>query len=163
MELKRVVVTGLGTINPLGNNVNEYFTNLLAGVSGAELITYFDTTLFKTKFACVVKNYDSAAFGLDRKEARKLDLYAQYALVAAGEAIQHAGLDAKSINHDRVGVIWASGIGGIQTFYDEVKGYVLGNFTPRYNPFFVPKMISDIAAGHISMKYGFRGPNYGTV
>jgi 3-oxoacyl-[acyl-carrier-protein] synthase II len=163
MELKRVVVTGLGTINPLGNNVSEYFTNLLAGMSGAELITYFDTTLFKTKFACVVKNYDPAAFGLDRKEARKLDLYAQYALAAAGEAVQSADLLSESINRDRVGVIWASGIGGIQTFYEEVKGYVQGNFLPRYNPFFVPKMISDIAAGHISMKYGFRGPNYGTV
>jgi 3-oxoacyl-[acyl-carrier-protein] synthase II len=163
MELKRVVVTGLGTINPLGNNVKEYFTNLLDGVSGAELVTSFDTTLFKTKFACVVKDYDPAVFGLDRKEARKLDLYAQYAMVAAGEAIQDAGIDAEVINHDRVGVIWASGIGGIQTFFEEVKGYVQGNFLPRYNPFFVPKMISDIAAGHISMKYGFRGPNYGTV
>jgi 3-oxoacyl-[acyl-carrier-protein] synthase II len=163
MELKRVVITGLGTINPLGNNVGEYFTNLLKGVSGAELITYFDTTLFKTKFACVVKNYDAATFGLDRKEARKLDLYSQYALVAAGEAIQDSGINAEAINHDRVGVIWASGIGGIQTFFEEVKGFVQGNFVPRYSPFFVPKMISDIAAGHISMKYGFRGPNYGTV
>ncbi|MDR1681074.1 MAG: beta-ketoacyl-ACP synthase II [Prevotellaceae bacterium] len=163
MELKRVVVTGLGTINPLGNCIEDYFTNLLKGVSGAELITYFDTALFKTKFACVVKNYDAAAFGFDRKEARKLDLYAQYALAAASEAVQDAGINAEAINHDRVGVIWASGIGGIQTFFEEVKNYVLGNFVPRYSPFFVPKMISDIAAGHISMKYGFRGPNYGTV
>jgi 3-oxoacyl-[acyl-carrier-protein] synthase II len=163
MELKRVVVTGLGTINPLGNKIEEYFPNLLKGMSGAELITYFDASLFKTKFACVVKNYDAAAFGLDRKEARKLDLYAQYALVAASEAVHDAGVHDEAINHDRVGVIWASGIGGIQTFFEEVKSFVQGNCVPRYSPFFVPKMISDIAAGHISMKYGFRGPNYGTV
>lgn len=163
MELKRVVVTGLGTINPLGNKIEEYFPNLLKGVSGAELITCFDASLFKTKFACVVKNYDATVFGLDRKEARKLDLYAQYALVAASEAVRDAGVHDEAINHDRVGVIWASGIGGIQTFFEEVKNFVQGNCVPRYSPFFVPKMISDIAAGHISMKYGFRGPNYGTV
>jgi 3-oxoacyl-[acyl-carrier-protein] synthase II len=163
MQLKRVVITGLGTINPLGSNVEEYFTNLLKGVSGAELITSFDTTLFKTKFACVVKNFDPAAFGIDRKEARKMDLYAQYAMAAASEAIRDAGVNAESIDPNRVGVIWASGIGGIHTFYEEIKNFVTGNYTPRYNPFFVPKMISDIAAGLISMKYGFHGPNYGTV
>ncbi len=163
MQLKRVVVTGMGTINPLGNNVEEYFTNLLNGVSGAEMVTSFDTTLFKTKFACVVKDYEPAKYGLDRKEARKLDLYAQYALVAATEAVQDSGIQAEGINRDKVGVVWASGIGGIQTLYDEIKDFVLGNYTPRFSPFFVPKMISDIAAGHISMKYGFRGPNYGTV
>ena len=163
MQLKRVVVTGMGTINPIGNTVEEYFTNLLNGVSGADLITSFDTTNFKTKFACTLKNFDPATYGMDRKEARKLDLYAQYAMAAASQAVEDAGLTAESIDHDRVGVIWASGIGGIQTFQEEVKSFVAGNFMPRFNPFFVPKMISDIAAGHISMKYGFRGPNYGTV
>ena len=163
MQLKRVVVTGMGTVNPIGNTVEEYFTNLLNGVSGADLITSFDTTNFKTKFACTLKNFDPATYGMDRKEARKLDLYAQYAMAAASQAVEDAGLTAESIDHDRVGVIWASGIGGIQTFQEEVKSFVAGNFMPRFNPFFVPKMISDIAAGHISMKYGFRGPNYGTV
>ncbi len=163
MELKRVVVTGLGTINPLGNNVEEYFANLLNGVSGAELITYFDTTLFKTKFACTVKNFDPANYGIDRKEARKMDLYAQYAMVAADEAVRDCGINLETADTNRIGVIWASGIGGINTFFEEIKGYVQGNMVPRYNPFFVPKMIADIAAGLISMKYGFRGPNYGTV
>ena len=163
MQLKRVVVTGMGTINPIGNTVEEYFTNLLNGVSGADLITSFDTANFKTKFACTLKNFDPATYGMDRKEARKLDLYAQYAMAAASQAVEDAGLTAESIDHDRVGVIWASGIGGILTFQEEIKSFVLGNFMPRFNPFFVPKMISDIAAGHISMKYGFRGPNYGTV
>ena len=163
MELKRVVVTGLGTINPLGNNVTEYFTNLLNGVSGAKLITYFDTTLFKTKFACTVKNFDAVQFGIDRKEARKMDLYAQYAMVAADEAVRDSGVNLETVDKKRIGVVWASGIGGINTFYEEIKGYVQGGYTPRYNPFFVPKMIADIASGLISMRYGLHGPNYSTI
>lgn len=162
MELKRVVVTGLGTINPLGNNISEYWNGLVNGVSGCDLITYFDTSKFKTKFACEVKNYDAGNF-FDRKEARKLDKYAQFALVAADEAIKDSNLALDQIDLDRAGVIWASGIGGIETFLEEVRGYVLGDGTPRFSPFFIPKMIADIAAGHISMKYGFRGPNFCTV
>jgi 3-oxoacyl-[acyl-carrier-protein] synthase II len=162
MQLRRAVVTGLGALTPIGNNVNEYWTALCNGVSGSELITRFDTSKFKTKFACEVKNFDPAQF-LDRKEARKMDLYAIYALVAADEAIKDAGFDLEKINKDKAGVIWASGIGGIDTFYQEMKGYITGDGTPRFSPFFIPKMISDIAAGHISMKYGFKGPNYCTV
>lgn len=162
MELKRVVVTGIGTINPLGNSIEEYFANLIKGESGAELITYFDTSKFKTKFACTVKNFDPNNH-FDRKEVKKLDLYSQYALVAAEEAFVNSGLTAESYNPDRAGVIWGSGIGGIITFYQEVKGFVEGEGNPRFNPFFIPKMIADIAAGHISMKYNFRGPNYCTV
>lgn len=162
MELRRVVVTGIGTINPLGNSVEEYFANLEKGVSGVELITSFDTSKFKTKFAGVVKNYDPNNH-FDRKEVKKLDLYAQYALVASEEAFGDSGLSVEAINPDRAGVIWGSGIGGIITFYQEVKGFVEGGENPRFNPFFIPKMIADIAAGHISMKYNFRGPNYSTI
>lgn len=162
MELKRAVVTGIGTINPLGNTVEEYFDNLIKGVSGANLITRFDATNYKTKFACEVKNYDPNNY-FDRKEVKKSDLYSQFGIIAADQAIADSGLDLEKVNHDRVGVIWASGIGGISTFTEEVKGYVEGGYIPRFNPFFVPKMIADICAGQISMKYGFRGPNYATV
>ena len=162
MELKRVVVTGLGAITPIGNNVNDYWSALISGVSGAADITSFDADKFKTKFACEVKNFDPKDY-FDRKEARKHDRYAQFGLIAADQAVSDAGIDGESIDKDRVGVIWASGIGGIQTFHDEVANFVLGDGTPRYNPFFIPKMIADIAAGHISIKYGFRGPNFATV
>jgi 3-oxoacyl-[acyl-carrier-protein] synthase II len=162
MELKRVVVTGLGTINPIGNNIQEFWNNLEQGVSGSELITSFDTSKFKTKFACQVKNFDPTNY-FDRKEARKLDPYAQFALVAADEAVKDSGIDLQKIDLDKAGVIWASGIGGLQTMTEELKGYFAGDGTPRFSPFFIPKMIADIAAGHISMKYGFRGPNFSTV
>lgn len=162
MELKRVVVTGLGAITPLGNSIDELWKNLVDGVSGCAPITRFDATNFKTKFACEVKNYNSNDY-FDRKEARKLDMFAQFALIAAEQAVQDSGIAAESIDHDEVGVIWGAGIGGIQTFTKEVKDYVLGDGTPRFSPFFIPMMIGDIAAGHISMKYGFRGPNYNTV
>ncbi len=162
MMLKRAVVTGLGTINPIGNNIQEYWNNLEKGVSGCELITSFDTSKFKTKFACQVKNYDSQQH-FDRKEVRKYDLYCQYAMVAAHEAMLDAGLDAEKLNLDLSGVIWASGIGGIHTFMEEARGYFAGDGTPRFSPFFIPKMIADIASGHISIRYGFRGPNYSTV
>ena len=162
MELKRVVITGIGTINPLAHNINDFFESIEKGVSGAGLITYFDTTNFKTKFACEVKNFIPTDF-FDRKEVRKLDLFAQFALVAAEQAIQDSALDVESLDPDSVGVIWGAGIGGIMTFFEECKGYVEGNYVPRFNPFFIPKMISDIAAGQISIKYGFRGPNYATV
>lgn len=159
---RRVVVTGIGTLNPLGNSIEEYFSNLAGGVSGAGPITHFDPSNFKTKFACEVKNYDPNDF-FDRKEVRKYDLYTQYALVAVEQAMKDAGLDPEKIDRDMAGVIWASGIGGLETFYLEVKGYVEGNEIPRFSPFFIPKMIADMAAGHISMKYGLRGPNYCTV
>ena len=162
MELKRVVVTGLGAITPLGSSVGDYWKNLLDGVSGCEPITRFDTTNFKTKFACEVKNYDSNDY-FDRKEARKLDMFAQFAMIAAEQAVQDSGINTDSINADEVGVIWGAGIGGIQTFTDEIDGFLKNERNPRFNPFFIPKMIADIAAGHISMKYGFRGPNYNTV
>ncbi len=162
MELKRVVVTGLGALTPLGNSVEEYWNNLVAGVSGAAPITRFNTEKFKTKFACEVKNFDPSLF-FDRKEMRKLDPYAQFAIVAADQAIVDSGIDLSKIDTDNVGVIWASGIGGIETFMEEMRSYANGDGSPRFSPFFIPKMISDIAAGHISMKYGFRGPNYGTV
>jgi len=162
MELKRVVVTGIGTINPLGNSIEEYFTNLENGVSGAEMIPYFDTSKFKTKFACTVKNFDPTQY-FDRKEVKKLDLYSQYAMVAAEQAFADAGLNETNLNPDRAGVIWGSGIGGIITFFQEVKGYVEGEGTPRFSPFFIPKMIANIAAGHISMKFNLRGPNYCTI
>lgn len=162
MELKRVVVTGMGAITPIGNNLKEYWNGLINGVSGSNMITHFDTSKFKSKFSCEVKNYNPEDY-FDRKEARKLDLYAQFALIAANEAVSDAGFDLEKINKDRVGVIFSSGIGGIETFLQEVRAYALGDGTPRYSPFFIPKMISDIAAGHISIKYGFRGPNYGTV
>jgi 3-oxoacyl-[acyl-carrier-protein] synthase II len=162
MELKRVVITGLGTITPLGNTTQELWENLKNGVSGSDLITRFDTEKFKTKFACEVKNYDAKEH-FDRKEARKLDIYAQFALIAADQAVNDSGLDLSAINLDKAGVIWSSGIGGLQTFFEEIAGFVKGDFTPRFSPFFIPKMISDIASGHISIKYGFRGPNFSTV
>ncbi len=162
MEQRRVVVTGIGTINPLGNSIEEYFSNLEKGVSGAGPITHFDPSNFKTKFACELKGYDSNNF-FDRKEVRKYDLYSQYALIAAEQAMTDSGLDLESIDKEMAGVIWASGIGGLETFYQEVKSYVEGGLIPRYSPFFIPKMIADMAAGHISMRYGLRGPNYCTV
>jgi 3-oxoacyl-[acyl-carrier-protein] synthase II len=162
MELKRVVVTGIGAITPLGNNFPDFWRNLVAGVSGAGLITRFDTTKHKTKFACEIKDY-VALDHFDRKELRKLDRYSQYALICVEEAIHDSGLDLEAVDHDEAGVIYGSGIGGIETFMDEIDGYVSGDYTPRFSPFFIPKMISDIAAGHISMKYGFRGPNFGVV
>jgi 3-oxoacyl-[acyl-carrier-protein] synthase II len=160
--MRRVVVTGLGALTPLGNNLHEYWEGLVNGVSGSVMITRFDTEKFKTKFACELKNYDSAKF-FDRKEANKLDLYSQYALIATDEALIDSGLNLETIDKDRVGVIWASGIGGIETFFQAIKSYVLGDGTPRFSPFFIPKMIGDIAAGSISIKYGFRGPNFATV
>ena len=163
MQLKRVVITGLGTVNPLGKSVPEYFSNLEKGVSGAAPITHFDTTHFKTKFACEVKNFDPSQYGIDRKEARKLDLYALFALAAAAEVITDSGIDLETVDKDRIGVIWASGIGGIDSLTQDIKDYVAGGLVPRFSPFLVPRMIADIAAGHISMKYGFRGPNYATV
>ncbi len=162
MELKRVVVTGLGAITPLGKTVNELWDNLKNGVSGSDLITRFDTEKFKTKFACEVKDYNVQDY-FDRKEARKLDLYAQYALIATEEAIKDASLDHSAIDPDKAGVIWSSGIGGLNTFLEEIAGFVKGGYTPRFSPFFIPKMISDIASGHISIKYNFRGPNFSTV
>ena len=162
MELKRVVITGIGAITPIGNNIKEYWENLLKGESGSDLITHFDTEKFKTKFACEVKNFDPKEH-FERKDLRKLDLFAQFGLVAVEEAIQDANFDMDALDKDQAGVIWGSGIGGIETFLNEVRGYVNGNETPRFSPFFIPKMISDIAAGHISMKYGFRGPNFATV
>lgn len=162
MELKRVVVTGLGALTPLGNTVDDYWNGLLNGVSGASAITRFDASAFKTRFACEVKGFNSADH-FDRKEARKHDLYAQFGLVASDQAIADSGMDLENIDKNRIGVIWASGIGGIKTFQDEIKGWVEGGGIPRFNPFFIPKMIADIAAGHISIRNGFRGPNYATV
>ncbi|MBP1669246.1 MAG: beta-ketoacyl-acyl-carrier-protein synthase [Bacteroidetes bacterium] len=162
MELKRVVVTGLGALTPLGKTVDEYWQGLVNGVSGAELITRFNTEKFKTKFACQLKNFNPEDY-FDRKEARKLDLYTMYALIASDEAIRDSGIDLEKINHDRVGVIFGSGIGGFSTVYTELIDFAKGEGTPRFNPFFIPKLISDIAAGQISIKYGFRGPNFATV
>jgi 3-oxoacyl-[acyl-carrier-protein] synthase II len=160
--MRRVVVTGMGAFTPIGNNLQEYWSALVNGVSGSDWITRFDTEKFKTKFACEVKNYNPENY-FDRKEARKLDPYAQYAMISAHEAFLDAGLDKADHDKDRAGVIWASGIGGIETFKNEIEGYLAAGRTPRFSPFFIPKMISDIAAGHLSMKYGFRGPNYATV
>jgi len=162
MRLKRVVVTGLGALTPIGNNISEYWDGLKNGRSGSAPITYFDTEKFKTKFACEIKNFDALDF-FDRKEARKLDRFAQYALVASDEAIQDAGLELEKLDKFRVGVIWGAGIGGLETFQDEVLNFAAGDGTPRFNPFFIPKMIADIAPGHISIKHGFMGPNYTTV
>jgi 3-oxoacyl-[acyl-carrier-protein] synthase II len=162
MALKRVVVTGLGALTPIGNTVQEFRESLFKGVSGAVPITRFDTSLHKTKFACELKNYDAGNY-FDRKEARKLDPYCQYAMISADEAVRDAGLDSGTPDHDRIGVILSSGIGGMETFENEITAFATGDGTPRFNPFFVPKMISDIAAGQVSIKYGFRGPNYGTV
>lgn len=160
--MRRVVVTGLGAVTPLGNNVQDFWTNLVNGVSGADMITRFDCSKFKTRFACEVKNFDPSSV-IDRKEVRRLDLFAQYALFAAAEAYQDAGLTEGNFDPDRSGVIWGSGIGGLETFFNEVQNFAKGDGTPRFNPFFIPKMIADIASGHISMRYGFRGPNFTTV
>ncbi len=162
MKLKRVVVTGIGAITPVGKNAGDFWDALLNGVSGANPITLFNSEKFKTRFACEVKDFNPLDH-FDRKEARKYDRYAQLGMVAAIESVKDSGLDAEGIDGDRVGVIWASGIGGLRTFHDEVMDFVKGNGTPRYNPFFIPKMIADITAGHISIKYGFRGPNFATV
>jgi 3-oxoacyl-[acyl-carrier-protein] synthase II len=162
MILKRVVVTGLGALTPIGNTLPEFWDGLKNGKSGAAPITRFDASLFKTKFACEVKNFDVTNF-MDRKEARKMDPFTQYAMVAVDEAIKDANLPLAELNPNRIGVIWGSGIGGLLTFQEEVKVYTKGDGTPRFNPFFIPKMIPDLSAGHISIKYGFRGPNYVTV
>lgn len=162
MELKRVVVTGLGALTPIGNTVPEYWDALLQGKSGAATIKQFDASLFKTHFACEVKDFNVEDF-IDRKEARKLDQFSQYAIVSATEAMANSGLMDSNPNVDRIGVIWGSGIGGLKTFQDEAENFFSGDGTPRFNPFFIPKMIADIAAGHISIKYGLRGPNYVTV
>lgn len=162
MELKRVVVTGLGAITPIGNNIQAYWEALLKGGNGAADITRFDTSKFKTHFACEVKNYNWQDY-FDRKDVRKYDLFAQFGIIAADEAIADAGLSKENTDFDEVGVIWSSGIGGLTTFFDEVKSFVEGDGTPRFNPFFIPKMIADIASGHISIKHGFRGPNFATV
>jgi len=160
--MRRVVVTGLGAFTPVGKNLQDFWNALVRGESGSDLITHFDTEKFKTKFACEVKDYNPLDH-FDRKEARKLDKYAQYAMIAAHEAFLDAGLDNADHDKDRAGVIWASGIGGIETFAKEIEEFVVGGRIPRFSPFFIPKMISDIAAGHLSMKYGYRGPNYATV
>lgn len=163
MELKRVVVTGLGALTPIGNNVAETWENAIKGKSGAGPITHFDASLFKTRFACEVKDFDPAAH-FDRKKARQLDLYAMYAMVAADEAIADSGIDSEGVNKNRVGVIFAAGIGGLHTFEEEAGFYAKNEEKgPKYNPFFIPKMIADIAAGHISIEHEFRGPNFGTV
>jgi len=162
MSIRRVVITGMGALTPIGNNIQEYWNGLSNGVSGAAPITRFDPEHFRTKFACEVKNF-VVTDHLDRKEARKMDPFTQYAMVASEEAIQDSGLDLASIDLDRAGVIWGSGIGGLQTFQEEVRSYATGDGTPRFNPFFIPKMIADISSGLISIKYGFRGPNFVTV
>ena len=162
MQLKRVVVTGMGALTPIGNNLEEYWEALKNGKSGCAPITYYDTEKFKTKFACELKNYNPEDY-FDRKEARKLDRFAQYALVSSDEAIKNAGLDLDQVDKFRVGVIWGAGIGGLETFQNEVMNFAAGDGTPRFNPFFIPKMIADIAPGNISIKHGFMGPNYTTV
>ena len=162
MHKRRVVITGLGAITPLGNSVEELWSSLLDGVSGAADITIFDASKFKTRFACEVKNFDVNDY-FDRKEARKHDRYVHFAIVAADQAVSDAGIDLDTINKERVGVIWASGIGVLSTFEDEIIQFASGDGTPRFNPFFIPKMIADIASGHISIKYGFMGPNFATV
>ena len=162
MALKRVVVTGLGALTPIGNNIGDFWQGLANGESGAAPITYFDTSKFKTKFACELKHFDISDF-LDRKEQRRMDKFTQYAMVSTEEAINDSGLDLDSIDKLRVGVIWGSGIGGIETFQNEILNFAAGDGTPRFNPFFIPKMIGDIAPGYISIKYGFMGPNYTTV
>ena len=162
MKLRRVVITGLGALTPIGNNINEYWESLINGVSGAATITNFDATDFKTQFACELKNFDIHDH-IHRKEARKMDRFTQYAMVAAEEAVRDAKIDIETENLDRIGVIWGSGIGGLETFQNEMIDYAKGSGIPRFNPFFIPKMIADIAAGYISIKYGFRGPNFATV
>ena len=162
MELRRVVITGLGALTPIGNTKDEYWEALISGKSGAAPITYFDTEKFKTKFACELKNFNATDF-LDRKEARKMDKFTQYAMVASDEAILDAKLDLSVVDKLKVGVIWGAGIGGLETFQEEVLNFAAGDGTPRFNPFFIPKMIADIAPGNISIKHGFMGPNYTTV
>ncbi|MBF9252407.1 beta-ketoacyl-ACP synthase II [Pontibacter sp. 172403-2] len=162
MELKRVVVTGLGALTPVGNTVPEYWNGLINGVSGAAPITRFDAGKFKTQFACEVKGYEAENY-FDRKEARKMDLFTQFAMVVADEAVKDARLLEDNLDPDRIGVIWGSGIGGLRTFQEECVNFANGDGTPRFNPFFIPKMIADISAGQISIKYGFRGPNFVTV
>ena len=162
MQTKRIVVTGIGTLTPIGNDLSSYWDSLLKGVSGAGMITQFDASKFKTKFACEIKGFDPVSF-MDRKEARKLDRFSQIAMVASDQAVVDAGITKENVDHDRVGVIFASGIGGLNTFTEEITNYVQGDGTPRFNPFFIPKMILDIAAGQISMKHGFRGPNFAVV
>ncbi len=162
MELKRVVVTGLGALTPIGNTLEEYWEGLKSGKSGSAPITYYDTEKFKTKFACEIKNFDPQNY-FDRKEARKLDKFTQYALISSDEAIADSGLDLNAVDKFRVGVIWGAGIGGLETFQNEVMEFAKGDGTPRFNPFFIPKMIADIAPGNISIKHGFMGPNYTTV
>jgi len=162
MEIRRVVVTGLGALTPIGNNIEQYWNGLVNGVSGAAPITHFDATKFKTRFACELKNFEVTDF-MNRKEARKMDRFTQYAMVATDEAINDSQLDLEKINKDRIGVIWGAGIGGLETFQNEVLNFSAGDGTPRFNPFFIPKMIADIAPGQISIKYGFRGPNFATV
>jgi 3-oxoacyl-[acyl-carrier-protein] synthase II len=160
MEFKRVVITGVGTVNPLGNNVSEYWDNLKNGISGAAPITRFDASRHKTRFACEVKNFNVEQY-MERKEARKFDLYTQYAMVTAAQAIEDSGLDHENADHDRAGVIWGAGIGGLQTFFEETRSFQEEN--PRFSPFFIPKMIANIAGGLISIRYHFRGPNFTTV
>jgi 3-oxoacyl-[acyl-carrier-protein] synthase II len=162
METKRVVVTGLGAITPLGNSVEEFWDNLIAGKSGAAAVTRFDAGKFKTRFACEVKNFDLEAY-FDKKEARKMDAFCHYGIAAATQAVADAGLTNEGVDRTEIGVIWASGIGGLDTFQNEAMAFAKGDGTPRFNPFFIPKMISDICAGHISMKYGFNGPNFSVV
>jgi 3-oxoacyl-[acyl-carrier-protein] synthase II len=162
MQLKRVVVTGIGALTPIGNNLQEYWNGLINGVSGADFITQFDASKFKTRFACELKNFDPLNF-LDRKEARKIDRFTQTAIISSDQAVIDAGINKDNVNVDRVGVVFASGIGGLITFQEEVMNFAKGDGTPRYNPFFIPKMILDIAAGHISMRHGFRGPNFAVV
>ncbi|UMB59414.1 beta-ketoacyl-ACP synthase II [Lutibacter sp. A80] len=162
MEIKRVVVTGLGALTPIGNTVEQFWNGLTNGISGAAPITYFDASKFKTRFACELKNFDVKDH-LDRKEARKMDRFTQYAMVSTEEAIQDSKLDLENIDKNRVGVIWGAGIGGLETFQNECISFAKGDGTPRFNPFFIPKMIADIAPGQISIKYGFRGPNFATV
>ena len=162
MYSKRIVVTGIGALTPIGNNLDAYWESLINGVSGADMITQFDASKFKTRFACEIKGFDPEAF-MEKKEARKLDRFSQIALVASDQAVLDAGITKENVDHDRVGVIFASGIGGLNTFTDEVTNFVHGDGTPRFNPFFIPKMILDIAAGQISMKHGFRGPNFAVV
>lgn len=162
MQLKRVVVTGIGAVTPIGNTLQEYWNGLINGVPGADFITQFDASKFKTRFACELKNFDPLNF-LDRKEARKLDRFTQTALISSDQAVLDAGIKGGQVNADRVGVVFASGIGGLITFQEEVMNFAKGDDTPRFNPFFIPKMILDIAAGHISMRHGFRGPNFAVV
>ncbi|MFO7998246.1 MAG: beta-ketoacyl-ACP synthase II [Bacteroidales bacterium] len=162
MNLKRVVVTGLGALTPIGNTVPDFWNGLLNGVSGSAPITRFDASRFKTQFACEIKNFDFATF-FDRKEIRKYDPFTQYAMISTEEALKDSGLDLESTDLDRVGVIWGSGIGGLETFLESIVDYAKGDGTPRFSPFFIPKMIADIAAGHISIKYGLAGPNYTTT